>query len=83
MQRHRKWFPLLVAVLNLVVAVMLLSMSWRFHRGWDGPDRLHEIRAEHKDEMLRALHYCWMPVTAALTSVSGILLWHLARKTKQ
>ena len=82
MQKHKKWFPLLIAVVNLVAAVMFLNMSWRFHRGWDTDGGLHEIKVEYKDGMLRVLHYNWMPVMALLTSVSGILLWRLTREAR-
>jgi hypothetical protein len=83
MKINIKRFSLVIAALNLLIAVMLLSMSWRFYHGWDNPGEVHPIQIKeiYKDEMLRVLHYWLMPVMACLTSLSGILLWKLGRSS--
>jgi hypothetical protein len=70
-----------VAIVNLVVAVILVVELWGFYR-LDRSDVHHRADEQQKTTMLRDIHYWGIPPVALLTITSGLWLWRLSKEVK-
>ena len=82
MRSYRRFILLSAAIVNLLVAMVLMVELWGFYHDLDRPGFLKNADDKHKIAMLRDMHYWGIPPIALLTVTSGVWFWLLSRETR-
>ena len=79
MQKRRKFILSLLAIANIIIAIMALQLCWKFHHKWVQDGGLSKIEVKYKDELLYVQFYQWMPFMSVWAILNGVILWRARR----